>query len=90
MTFFIDLKVAFDSVDRRIFVETMREKGIRMGLIERVEEMLEKTSCKIKVGRGGGNKEAVLDRKKSKTGLSTESLTVQHFNCGYGREARKS
>lgn len=48
---FIDLKVAFDSVNRRILIETMRERGIREGLIKRVEEVLGETSCRVKVGR---------------------------------------
>lgn len=35
---FVDLKAAFDSVDRKILVKTMRERGIREGLIVRIEE----------------------------------------------------
>lgn len=39
----------------RILLKMMRERGIRKGLIEKVEEMLGETSCKVKVGgREGG------------------------------------
>jgi len=32
---FVDLKDAFDSVDRRILVNTMRARGIKEGLVSR-------------------------------------------------------
>lgn len=38
--FFIDLKAAFDSVDRKILIKIMRERGIREELIEQVVELL--------------------------------------------------
>lgn len=38
----------------RILLKMMRERGIREGLIEKVEEMLGETSCKVKGGREGG------------------------------------
>jgi len=34
--FLIDLKAAFDKVDRKILWKAMEERGIRRGLIERV------------------------------------------------------
>lgn len=34
VAFFIHLKAAFDSVDRRILIEIMMKKGIREGLID--------------------------------------------------------
>jgi len=37
---FVDLKVAFDSIDKRVLVKVMRVKGIRRGLVERVKEVL--------------------------------------------------
>lgn len=52
VAFFIDLKAAFDSVDRKILIKIMRERGIREELIEQVVELLGETSCKVKV-RGG-------------------------------------
>jgi len=39
MAMFVDLRTAFDSVNRGL-VKAMREKGIREGLISRVKELL--------------------------------------------------
>lgn len=33
---FVDLKAAFDSVDREVLMEVMRERGLREGLVRRV------------------------------------------------------
>lgn len=37
---FLDLKAAFDSVDRGVLIEAMKAKGVREGLIERCGEVL--------------------------------------------------
>lgn len=37
---FIHLKAAFDTMDRRVLLDGMRKKGIRKGLIGRMEEAL--------------------------------------------------
>jgi len=50
MALFVDLKVAFNSVDRGIMYKAMRERGIREGLIERVREVLRETKSRVKVG----------------------------------------
>lgn len=50
---FVDLKVAFDMMDREILIGIMKKKGTKEGLIERVE-MLRKTRSRIRVGRGKG------------------------------------
>jgi len=47
--FFIDLKAAFDKVDRKILWRAMEERGIRRGLIERVKEIYEQTKNAIRV-----------------------------------------
>ncbi|XP_067208444.1 golgin subfamily A member 6-like protein 25 [Linepithema humile] len=47
---FIDLKAAFDSVDRGVLVGAMRERGVREGLVGRVEEVLKETKSKVRVG----------------------------------------
>jgi len=47
--FFIDLKAAFDKIDRKILWRTMEEKGIRRGLIERVKKIYEQTKNAVKV-----------------------------------------
>lgn len=46
---FIDLKTAFDSVDRNVLIEVMRERGVREGLIRRIEEILRETKCRVRV-----------------------------------------
>lgn len=52
---FVDMKAAFDSVDREILVQTMRRKGVREGLVVRCEELLEETVSRVRVGdREGG------------------------------------
>lgn len=35
MAFVVDLKAAFDSIDRETLIATMRERGIREGLVEK-------------------------------------------------------
>lgn len=51
---FVDLKAAFDKVDRGILVGTMRKRGIREGLVERVARVLEETRSRIRVGKEVG------------------------------------
>lgn len=71
---FINLKAAFDSLDRRILINTMNERRIREGLIERVEKVLRETNCRVKV-RGEMGK-TFLDRKRGKAGVFTKSFTL--------------
>ena len=47
---FVDVKAAFDSVDRGVLREAMRGRGIREGLVERVMETLEETMNRVRVG----------------------------------------
>lgn len=51
---FIDLKAAFDSVDREVLVKAMRERGVKEGLVARVEDVLRETKCRIRTGRQCG------------------------------------
>lgn len=51
---FVDLKTAFDKVDRRVLVEMMRREGILEGLVERVEEILRETRSRVKIRREMG------------------------------------
>lgn len=60
----------------RILLKMMRERGIREGLIEKVEEMLGETSCKVKVGGGREDVRTFLDRTRGKAGMSVESFTI--------------
>jgi len=53
---FIDLKAAFDSVDRRVLIEALEERGVRKDLVERVKEMLRETKSRVRIGEEtGGN-----------------------------------
>lgn len=47
---FINLKAAFDSVDRGILVAAMRERGVRDDLVDRVEELIRETKCSVRIG----------------------------------------
>jgi len=47
---FVDMKAAFDSVDREILIQMMRKKKVRESLVVRCEEMLEETMIKVRVG----------------------------------------
>jgi len=49
---FVDLKAAFDSVDREELIKAMTGREVREGLVKRVEEMLGKTRCGGKVDKG--------------------------------------
>lgn len=51
VSFFVDLKAEFDSVDREVLVEILRERGVREGLVERIEEVLRETKSRVKVGK---------------------------------------
>ncbi|KAL6421061.1 hypothetical protein ACFW04_013585 [Cataglyphis niger] len=54
IAFFIDLKAAFDSVDRRKLVEAMRERGMREGLIRRSEDIMRETRNRVRRGEDLG------------------------------------
>jgi len=47
---FIDLRAAFDSVDREILLRMMRRRGVREGITERVWEVLRETKGRVRVG----------------------------------------
>ncbi|KMQ89458.1 rna-directed dna polymerase from mobile element jockey-like protein [Lasius niger] len=53
---FIDLKAAFDTVDREAVVKAMQERGVREGLVVRVEEMLRETKSRVRAGKRIGEK----------------------------------
>jgi len=53
---FVDVRAAFDSVDRGILGRAMRERGIREGLVERAMEMWGETKSRVRVrDELGGN-----------------------------------
>jgi len=45
---FVDLRAAFDSVDRGI-LKALRERGIREGSVKRMAEVLRETKSRVKV-----------------------------------------
>lgn len=47
---FVDMKVAFDSVDRKTIYGVLRARGVRKGLIERIREILRGTKSRAKAG----------------------------------------
>lgn len=51
---FVDLRNVFDSVDRGVLIETMRKRGVREGLVERCEEVLRETKCRVRVAEEKG------------------------------------
>lgn len=48
---FVDLKAAFDSVDKGVLKREMRARRIRERLIGRVEEVMRETKSRVRVGR---------------------------------------
>jgi len=51
---FVDLKAAFDSVDREVLMEAMRERGVREGFTaKRMEQMLRETKSRMRIGGRG-------------------------------------
>lgn len=51
----VDLKAAFDSVDRKILLKAMEERNIRPRLIERMKEVLGETRSRVRIGREVGD-----------------------------------
>lgn len=73
---FVDLKAAFDSVERGELMRAMRESGVREGLVERVEEILRETKSRVRVG---GQLGGILDGKGCETD-NVGSLSPTLFN----------
>lgn len=74
----VDLKAAFDSVDRGILERRLREEKVSDRLRERIMEIYEERS---EGGRKVGEK--FLDDERSKARVSAESNAVQYLNGGY-------
>lgn len=47
---FVDLKAAFDSVDRGVLVREMKARGIREGFIRSVGEVMRETKNRMRIG----------------------------------------
>ena len=65
MALFMDLRAAFDSMDKRVLYKATREGWIREGLIERVKEVLNE----IKSGERREDRKEFLDREGNKRGV---------------------
>lgn len=50
MALFVELKSAFDSVNREVLLKTMRQRGIREGLVERVVKVMREMRSRAMVG----------------------------------------
>lgn len=53
---FLDLRAAFDLVDRRQISETMRKKGLKKGLVRRCEEVMRETVSRVRMGETCGER----------------------------------
>jgi len=50
--FFVDLKTAFDKVDRNRLREELRRRGVKEELVREVEKIYEKTVVTVQTGKG--------------------------------------
>ncbi|XP_071652705.1 uncharacterized protein [Temnothorax longispinosus] len=46
---FVNLKEAFDSVDREVLIEALRERRVREGLVEKIEKVLRETRSREEI-----------------------------------------
>ena len=51
---FVDLRAAFDSVDRRALLRALEKRRVRKGPRERAEEVYRETISRVKVGEETG------------------------------------
>lgn len=56
---FVDLKAAFDMIDREVLLGTMRKRGIRKGLVKKVKKMFREIKSRVRRGDRGN----ILDGK---------------------------
>lgn len=73
---FVDLRAAFDTVDKGILVEIMRRKGVREGLVRKAEKVVRETKSRVKAD---GRRGRVFGASKGvETRVLVESFAVQH------------
>lgn len=51
---FVDLKAAFDMVDREKMREALKRRGVSEWMCERITEMYEETKCGVRIGEKMG------------------------------------
>lgn len=52
---FVDLRAAFDAVNKGILEREMRRRGVKEDLVERVEKVLRDTRNRVRIGRESGD-----------------------------------
>lgn len=67
---FVDIKAAFDSVDREILIGIMKEMGVRERLTERVEQVVRETRSRVRVGKDVGESFWTARRVRQRSPLS--------------------
>lgn len=55
MSVFVDLKAAFDTVDRGVLIKTMKERGIREELTVKVEKLAGERRSRVRMGEVMGD-----------------------------------
>jgi len=50
VAFFVDLKAAFDSVDREVLERVLKERGVREGLVIRCMDLLRERKSRVRIG----------------------------------------
>lgn len=73
---FVDMKAAFDSVDRGKLIEAMRRRGVREGIVRRCMEILRETSCKVRVGDREGEEFSTVKGVRQGCPLSPSLFTL--------------
>ncbi|XP_046145496.1 trichohyalin-like [Osmia bicornis bicornis] len=67
IAFFVDLKAAFDSVDRGVLLEALKQRGVREGLRTRIKEILRETRSRER-SREMEKDELVVEGKENRRG----------------------
>ena len=84
---FVDLRAAFDSVDRRELLRALEKRGVRKGLRNRVEEVYRETISRVKVGEETG--EAFWRGKGARQGCPLSPILFNILTADLEEELRK-
>ena len=87
MAMFVDLRAAFDSVDRRLLLRALEKRGVTKGLRERVEKVYRKTISRVKVGQETG--EAFWTGKGVRQGCPLSPIPLNILTEDLEEELRK-
>lgn len=88
IVFFVDLKTAFDMVNREVLKKAMIESGIRKGLVGRVEEMYGETKSRMRVKKKVGEMFWMARGVRKRCLLSPLLFSVLMANLGKKDEKR--